>query len=693
MKHHINAIKEKVSEHRKELFIVFIIFLLAFGVRAFLMKYELAFEFDSYWHARMLSYMVQTGNVPNIDPLAYWNFPGGMSVDRTSMLFWQISAFFYGIFALGSAAYSKEAIVLVMKIMPALFGALAAVGSYFLVKEIYGKKVAFAAAFFVAVMPAFVYRTMAGFYEPTSIGFMWIVFGLYFLARAANNSESLRQQVICGLMSGIMLGLLALSWKGFLFAIPIFIASCFFVALNILSKKGTRQLVNFLAYFAIAVVAFASLGWISMGTAMIDIPVDIISTFSRNLFGEGFAAALAGIAIVALAFVGFMAYAFRSREGTAKAFVSYAKTIALVVMILVMLYAVTSGKDFSSSGVIGSSIGEESHGNLYFGNKYNLMFLFFAAAIIIIPLKDFFDKEDMGSPIILTLAAVTFFLAWTKLKFTFLFGLPLALTSAPLFWLVLESKIKMSRTAKMAGTVVLGFLLLAGIAAGSFFVTQQMPNIEMDTGWKEGLKWVSVNLPKDAKILNWWDEGHWISFIGERGPIIDNRNADGESRQKVSLLLSTSDLNEAEGIVSKTRPDYFLLGDDLLMKQMSLAQYAYNSFNDPRIKQTFGLSFACSKSVQEVSGTVSYNCGGNSLSDAQMSSLPSAWVDQPNNFLNERTPVFIYRKPDSSKIYVLNAEANDTFLARLWFHEPSVYSGKFEEVYSFKEVKVFKVLG
>jgi len=686
MKHHVAKVKEKISEHRKELFIIFLIFILAFGTRAYLMHFELPFEFDPYWHARMLSYMIQTGSVPNTDPIAYWAWPGGMYVDQSSMLFWQISQVAYGIITLGSPVYSKDAVILIMKIMPALFGALASIGLYFLIKEIYGKKPAIAAAIFAAVMPAFVYRTMSGFFEPTSIGFMWITFGLYFLARAANRTNNLKSGIINAAIAAVLFCMLALSWKGYLFIYLILGLIGFFTLISKLAKTTVREAINYVIYFAIIMVPFFLVGWLSVGIEAFNMPIDRVLLISKTI-SDGSTALIAGAVIAFLLAVVGIAYFFKkqSEKVSLKTFFRYFTLVGLFAIVAVMVFAFATGKSFSSSGVVGASIGEENVGSLFLGNKYNLLFFMGLIGLVLLPWKAFKDEKDHTSIIVFFLALTTLFMAFTKLKFTFLYGLPLSATAGIVYWYGLNAE---KNLKKIIG-ISFAFLLLVGLAAGSFFVSQQFPNIEQDDGWKESLRWLSVNTPKDSKIFNWWDEGHWIGFIGERGPIIDNRNADAFARADVALFTVTQDLNLAESMLAKYKPDYIMFGDDLLMKQYSLGQYAYGSANDPRIKPYFGLAMNCGKIQGAVSGQVNYDCSGNSFTEQMMNSIPTQWVSSPNQLLNDKTPIFLYRSQDNSKIYILNAETNNTVLAKMWFHNPEITN--VEEIYSLKSVKIFKV--
>ena len=154
------GIVSKIREHKRELLILLCIFLLAFGIRAYMMRYELFFEFDSYFHARIAGYFAENTNF-------FWLFTGAIYKLTT---FWM--------------PFNKELWIGFVKIYPALFGALIAVAMYFLGKELYDSRAGIVFGFFAAIAPSFVYRTMAGFFEEDSLGFLWMVIGFVFFIRA-----------------------------------------------------------------------------------------------------------------------------------------------------------------------------------------------------------------------------------------------------------------------------------------------------------------------------------------------------------------------------------------------------------------------------------------------------------------------------------------------------------------------------
>ena len=166
----------------KEFLFVFLIFLLAFALRSHLMVFELFFEFDTYFHARMGEFVIQNLAIPTQDWLAYYQFPS-TPLPAQGAFFWFFTALIYKVFTFW-LPYDKTLWIGFVKILPAIFGALTSVAVYFLGKEAYDKKTGLIMAFFAAVIPAFVYRTMAGQFEEDSLGFLWMVIGLTFVVSA-----------------------------------------------------------------------------------------------------------------------------------------------------------------------------------------------------------------------------------------------------------------------------------------------------------------------------------------------------------------------------------------------------------------------------------------------------------------------------------------------------------------------------
>ncbi|MFH0714460.1 MAG: STT3 domain-containing protein [Candidatus Diapherotrites archaeon] len=760
---------EFVQAHRTELLVIVAIFLLAFGIRAFLFQYQYPFEFDPYFHGRMTYYVASTESAPASDPLTYYQDPRVIANDLSSPLFWRLGAVLYLISNGGSTAYNEEAMVWVMKLVPALFGALAVVALYFFIREIWKKKAAMAAALLAASIPAFVYRTMAGFYEPTSSGFLWIIAGMFFLAKALKNLGDWKKVLAYGLGAGVMFGILSQFWKGSVFLPIILVPSMVLIAVSVWAKendwkKALLSVVPFLLSMLLILLFIASTGDQSLGSGFFGFFTASISSVTgtsgdlasgvgtslpiivfagvigflavfgfilyaaftiHNLRKNGWKAkehvgsiALLAIAIILLQtlpilwpafgilgdFIGsavaamiatFIWGGFKKTDWELKKEAPKLFVVAILYFLLIVLCAVfASGVNLAPSGV-GSGIGEESQGIPFFLNKYNALFFLPILAFAILPFYWWKRPQDHASIMVFFLALVTLFMAWTKLKFTFLFGLPLAAISAVLFYVAFE-RLKKTNLKRFA-IVGLSFCLLVGVAAGFYFVSQNVPNIEYGQGWKEGLHWAHDNLPADAKIFNWWNDGHWISFFTQRKTAIDNRNASPQSNSDVSKFIITSDENEANSIIQKFGSTHIMFSDDtdsLFSGQASFAMYAFNTTDtsNPQLAAylgSYGGVMPCNKQTTAVSGSTTFVCGPNNIPESQFNSIPTEWTETASQ-ASGRELLFVYRSKENDRLYILNATANNSEIAKLWFHKPSV-AAKYEEIYSFESVKIFKV--
>jgi len=696
----LEAVKGKVlNADKKQLFLLVVLFLMAFGIRAHLAKYDLMFGFDSYYHARINAEVIQYGVAPAIDTMSWYSSQGGGApLPGVSDFFWQVNAFVYNVFTLGSG-YDKQAWINVVKILPALYGALICVAMFFLGKEIYGKKAGYVAgctmAFFAAVVPAFVYRTMGGFLEEDALGFLWMVVGLVFLAKALREPELTRRKLGYAALSGVFFGLMALTWQLFLLIPLVLVSYLIFAAMNIYSEKGFGALKPFAAILAVSMGTLTAITWLFVpgGLNWISrsfsyLKDSIPPSMSLLVFGGG------AVLLALVAYLMFLGSKSKQPEQTNKTIKLIAMLLLFGTLLLLATIIVSSPNLWEAAGVLGKSVGEESPGRNYFGEKYNALIILPALALILIPWRVYRKRNDHLSIMLFFWIFATFFMAWYKLKFTYAFGLPVA-AAAGIVAIEIFDFLK-TRTAfeKQAVLAALGLMFLVGAAAGMLFVEDKVPNIEQPVpDWKGALKWLSEETPEDAKMFNWWDYGHWISFVGERAVLSDNRNLYLEPLQDIAKFIITPDLNESLRIIESYDSDYVIVSFDHFQKQVSYAMYAYNTLNqeDHRIipyRSGPAVSFVCNPSIQGSEQMLV--CGPNSLSMPQAETLKKDWTNQPNQLIDNRIPVFIYVDKDGYAMYGINPAVNDSTLAKLWFHNTEAMEF-FEEVYGAKGIKIFRV--
>lgn len=700
-----NIVERIKNIDKKQLFLLFLIFVLAFGVRAHLFKYEYLFGFDSYYHARMAGTLIENGSLPQVDELSYYFMETGGGSLPQNTFFWHFSAVIYTIATLGTG-YNKVLWIQFVKALPALFGALTCVAMFFLGKDLYDRRAGYVMAFMASVVPSYVYRTLAGFFEEDSLGFLWLVIGMVFFVRAVKDPVFNRKGIMNAVLAGIFFGVMSITWDMFLL-VPLVLGLYFFFAVaKIYFEQGLKKFLDFLKLFAITSVIFGAMATANYGTGWITralgYATESVSKSATSLSlppGAGVTLLIAAFVLLA-AFVLYIGYSNRSEEKRK----SGAKTVSIITVILlycaviaIAITFMTIPALFEETSVLGKTVGEENTGKQFFGIKYNALIVFPVLALLLIPVRMLRNKKDHLSLMIFFWILITYFMAWYKLKFTYTFGLPIAaaagiITVELFYYLKARTHLEQKTIA-----VALGFMLLVGIASAAIFVPDKIPHIEQPhPDWKGALHWVAdaENVPEDAKMFNWWDEGHWISFLGERAVSADNRNASWESNMDFGLFVVSSDSEKSLEIARKYDFDYVILSSDMFMKISSFANYAYDTTNngDPRILPFLiapRAAIPCSLSGDN------HVCGPNQIPVSQMGTIPAKWSETSNQMHTAENgvtvPLYVYRAEDNSELYITNPAVNESMLGKLWFNESGVME-HFEEVYSHAGIRIFRAI-
>ena len=677
--------------------ILFFIFLLAYTIRCQNLQpgYDYFFEFDSFYHTRMTGYILQNGAPPKIDNAAYYELPDQYKqVPFDGQFFWYFSAAFYKLFSFG-ASYDKNLLVETVKVLPAFYGALVCLFMFFFAKELFGRKVGFVTAFATATMQAYAYRTMGGFFEDDSLGFLGLVLGFIFFFRAVKEKGITKAGIINALLAGFFFAFMGWSWALYPIISIILLLSFPFVFLLLLAKalneKNIGQVTSFLLYFVVSITLFTLLLLPFRGLSWPSAVFSYISTALSFEAGTGLGLYLAlGFVLFTLGFILVVLFkVFASSHAMPVLLRALASILLFASFVFVFIATVIDPNGFFSNrfvekGIFMSTVGEESPGKSTFGYKYNMQIVFPWLALFFIPFFVFFKKDEWLSPYAFVWIAVSLFMAWHKLKFTYAFGLPVALAAgvvaAMLFFIIkhLEGKQKGSALKYLVKPLILSFLflLVGSVAASYYFMLQHPPNIETAPEWKAMLWWIRDNTPKDAKIFNWWSYGHWVTFIGERNAFSDNRNIDWEiSDGEYARFAVTEDVNEALDIMRKYKPDYLLLSSDTFYGFHSMYIYAYKVhkdelLNDPKtrtkVRAASGNYMRCS-----IGDSNKYICGSNVLSEEQMASLPNKWQAKPS-YVEEGKPRWIYRDIDNNAICIVESSINNSVFAKIWFNADDV---------------------
>ncbi|MEK6958751.1 MAG: STT3 domain-containing protein [archaeon] len=689
--------KTKLWENRKIIILLIVIFLLAMGIRAHLMRYEgdYLFEPDAYYHARMIMYYVTEGSVPAIDSHTYYQL-GGIPPQPFSG-YWWFSGVIYNLLAL-FGAFNKGLFTWSIKFAPTIFGALISIAMYFLSKEVFNsKKVGLVAAFLAAVTPAFAYRTMAGAQGDNSLGFLWMAIGLYFLVMSVKTKHLGKKEIIYSIVAALMFGIMAWTWRMYLLVPIVLVLYTIFAAIKIASEIKNEEksflkspVASFLAKIIITLTIFSVIAYatgnnpIGEGIDNLARTLDVDSTIMLMAISAG-----------ALVFITTSLFVGKLSEDNKKIFSSLV-VAGLYVGLLAMTFLFITEPDMFYRGggrdSIGSMVGEESVGSKFFGTKYNALIILPVLALIFLPIMLYFNRrEDSHTQIIFWFwTIVTLFMAWYKLKFTFVFGLGLVAGAAIFAYLAFEmiKRFDLGKGIETKTTVVaLFFLMVLGVGSAAIFMPDYTPFANSDPALIQTMDWIKSSTPADAKFFNWWNNGHMFSYVTERYFSTDNRNYSPRANQAMAEFVTLNDVNKAYSVAKdEIGADYIILEEDMFLAMPTYEFYVQDKVDYKAVQKYYEGTYRILSCYD--TGT-SKMCDGSQISFEQFNSLSTEWKSTPDDFYNGQSPLYYYHTTD--EVYLLNTAINNSNLAKVWFHSADT-NGFYEEVFAAKGMKIFKIL-
>lgn len=222
------------------IFILALLFAVALFVRTYF-GYEIAMDgylvsggSDSYYWQRIIDYSAETGKQLYWDP--FINYPEGIRNPRPP--FYSFSIAVPAVFSEGLFESLDDAIGWSLLWSTAFWGALTIIPTYLVGKETFGRRAGLVAAFFLAVMPSHVQRSVFSDADHDSFILFFIVLTFYFLLRATKTQEhkkwveswrswasikaglgnyvrESRTPILYALMAGVGYGCVIMAWVGF----------------------------------------------------------------------------------------------------------------------------------------------------------------------------------------------------------------------------------------------------------------------------------------------------------------------------------------------------------------------------------------------------------------------------------------------------------------------------------------------
>lgn len=225
---------------------------------------------DSYYHKRIIDYVVETGGHLVYDPLL--GYPIGLRSGRPPLYDWSVavvgivfSPFFQNVEV--SVWYS-------FLFSTAVWGSLTIFPLYFLTKEAFGRRAGLVAAFFLAIMPAHIQRSPFSNADHDAFALFFAVTAFFFFLRALHLLEDKKwvkrwrklgdvksgladfftnntRPILYSMMAAFSIATIALAWKGFAYIIVIILV--YFGFQLLVTRLRNRDPMGIMICFAITV--------------------------------------------------------------------------------------------------------------------------------------------------------------------------------------------------------------------------------------------------------------------------------------------------------------------------------------------------------------------------------------------------------------------------------------------------------
>jgi len=646
-----------MKEQTKIIILLLAIFILAFGIRGNLLQYNSLFEYDAFFHARMTQDIISQGHVNYVDNLAYYQV-GGVNQNFTSPV-WVLSAWIYqGLFG-WNIGFDQDVFTKLMQLLPCIFGALICLVLYFVGKAASNgnKVVGLVTAFVAAVMPAFVYRTMAGAQIDNSFGFLPFSVGILFLMFALKEKELSPKSILFALISGGSFFFMVFAWSMYLIIPIIIIPFWAFYALNSLSKEQNKKadiaaIVHFIIIFALfnAGALLNKFNWVLTVSDFSHVPeiIVIVGTI---------------VSVVGGCLILFFRKEYSSDiKNTIKTIIP----IALFILAIAMVYVMSLNIDLTDRSTLGAMVGEESVGSAFFAGKFNIFLLFIPLGLFIPAILSFWKGEKYEFiPLFFSGFLLLLFMAWIKLKFSFSLGYGISLIAVIVAIMAYELYMHMKDKNKLETKIVfipLIAILFCGIAASGVFILDYVPALDSDPSLQQVIEFINTSTPQDAKLLNSWGMGHILSYETHRAVSSDNRNAVALANVQFSIFENDSNSEKVYNMVREMGTDYIILDKADFYALRSNEMYIAGKI-DARLGTKF--SEPITNIVDCGRNGFILSCGGNTINEQQ---YKKDWTTIPTDFYDGKYPIYLYVYKDT--MLVLNSAANNTNLAKVFAGGP-----------------------
>lgn len=514
--------------------------------------------FDPWLQYRMALYIVTYGFNSWFSWYDYasW-YPIGRDISQS---FFPGTAFAAAIiyFLLHALGFNVD-IYMICYFYPAFMGAFTCVATYFLGKEILDKKTGLIAAFLLSFTPAFIERTMVGFFDNEALGMLFLVLSLYFFIRSLK-----RGSIISAIIAGLCIGGLAATWGAYIYLMYILPMT---VILLMLLKKYTSRI--FMTYgismtLAVFIITRVPASGPDVLTSFNVIPALIV--LGIILFYEIFLRLNTQRTIILESVKNYIPLKGKALEKIEWFFENRQRFLILVggiVVIFAAVFVITnldllgniSGLAGKFVSIIYPTFREEQHIIASVGEQmptpWGIFFYDLNVLVVLLPVGLYFAfKRRYEEDLLLIIYGVTVtYFTGSMIRIIILLAPAACLLSAyalstifkPLAQVITKRAPTIARRRRIRISAPLGrdsslavFAVIGIILAFAFFqginTTIYSPPPSMITrdsyggaylDWDQSFSFMINALPDAAVVAAWWDYGYWITVKGGKITLAD----------------------------------------------------------------------------------------------------------------------------------------------------------------------------
>ncbi|MEM2739704.1 MAG: STT3 domain-containing protein, partial [Candidatus Bathyarchaeia archaeon] len=487
-------------------------------------------EYDTYFQYRVTERILREGlsSWYNWHDTRSW-YPYGRDIARSSYIGLPLAgaAFYRIIELLGVGISLMEALVF----FPPVMAIFMCISIFLLGREIGGSIVGLTSSLLLAIAPANISRTFAGWYDDESVGILAFILTILFYVKAVK-SRDLRIGPVYGLIAGLSLGYLIASWGSSFYVLALIALSTFIAMLISFDKNLVIAYIPIVAVSMLIAIQIPKVGYgfIYDSTALLSYGVAALLLLKLGLrrldVGRGDRIFLAILGLLALCGVALVATGMiRLPGGKYLAVLNpiYKREVALIrsvgehqsttwaqifmstgfLSLFIPFYMIQAFRKRTFEHILVSVWAVTS---LYFTASFARLELLLAPAISIVAA---YSLYEISQPLI----SYTRSVGRVRRSRKMLYG--------------------MRRDLAVASIILIAMLALLPVAYFvyiTYFYYGTLPSIlELSarynrpyTDWVEALAWMRENIGGRAIVLSWWDYGYWITVLGNCTTLADN---------------------------------------------------------------------------------------------------------------------------------------------------------------------------